>query len=340
MAEAKQLPSGMYRRLVRIAGAPAVSITRRTKTECNKAADAVVQEIRDGKRGKFPKKTFAEALDRYAEQVSPKKDGGDWEVKRLKAYKRTFSDLGDFGDVASMPFHEVDAPHVCAWRDLRLKEVTSGSTLRDIQLLRNVFTVARTEWKWTDKRPFEGIRLPPANPSRTRRPMWQEVRRIVRHLGYVTGEVPISKSQQIAYCFLLALRTALRTSELLRLTDENVDTVKRVLTIKRKTFYLTREVRDVPFTPAAARLFRPLKGWGGPLFTVKAGSIDTLVRKARAKERITGLQFRDSRADAATRLVKKGVELLQLARILDHKNLELLNRVYYRSTAAEIARGL
>jgi integrase len=340
MAQSEQLPSGMWRNLVRVKGAPAVSITRRTKTECTLAAKKVEQEIRDGLIGKFPKKTFAEALDRYAEVVSPKKDGGAWEVKRLAAYKKAFADLADFGDVASMPFHLVDAPHVCAWRDQRLKEVTSGSVLRDVQLLRNVFTVARTEWKWTAKRPFEGIRLPPANPPRKRRPMWQEVRQIVRHLGYKTGETPSTKSQQIAYCWLLAMRTALRTSELLRLTDECVDMNKRVLTVKRKTFYLTREAREVPFTGAAARLFRPLKGWGGPLFTVTAGTMDALFRKARDQEMITGLQFRDSRADAATRLVKKGVELLQLARILDHKNLDLLNRVYYRSTAADIAKTL
>jgi integrase len=340
MAESKKLPSGQWRNLVRVKGAPSASITRATKRECDLAAKALEQEIRDGKRGKFPQRTLAEGLDRYALTVSPKKDGGDWEVKRLAAYKKAFADLGDFGDVASMWFHEIDAPHVCAWRDQRETEVTSGSVLRDIQLLRNVFTVARLEWKWTDKRPFEGIRLPPANPPRKRRPMWQEVRKIVRHLGYVTGEMPETKSQEIAYCFLLALRTALRTSELLRLTDESVNLHKRVLTVKRKTFYLTREVREVPFTPAAARLFLPLKGWGGPLFTVSAGSMDTLFRKARAKEMITGLQFRDSRADAATRLVAKGVKLLELARILDHKNLDLLNRVYFRKTAADIAKGL
>lgn len=163
---------------------------------------------------------------------------------------------------------------------------------------------------------------------------------MVRHLGYRTGEVPTTKNQEIAYMWLLGMRTCLRISELLRLTDECVDTSKRVLKVRRKTYHLTRQIREVPFTPAAARLFRPLKGWGGPLFTVDAKSADAMFRKAYKQLMITGLQFRDSRADGATRLVKKGVGLLELARILDHKNLELLNRTYFRASAEDIAKRL
>ena len=163
---------------------------------------------------------------------------------------------------------------------------------------------------------------------------------MVRHLGYRTGEVPTTKSQEIAYMWLLGMRTCLRISELLRLTDECVDLNTRVLNVRRKTYHLTLKNRDVPFTPAAARLFRPLKGWGGPLFTVDAKSADAMFRKAYKQLMITGLQFRDSRADGATRLVNKGVGLLDLARILDHKNLELLHTTYYRSTAEEIAKDL
>lgn len=340
MAQAKKLPSGMWRRLVRVKGCPAYSITRRTKKECDDDADALVVALREGKHGKAPKKTLVEVFDHYGKTVSPNKAGHEKELLRIEAFKRHFAALPGFGDMTSVQFCEIDTQHVVAWRDMRLTTITEGSVLREINLLRNIFRIAQREWRWTDKQPFEGIRLPRDNPPRTRRPMWQEVRKIVRHLGYRTGEVPSTKSQQVAYAWLIAMRTCLRTLELLRLTDEDVDTNKRVLRVKRKTYHLTRQIREVPFTPAAARLFRPLKGLGGPLFTVDAASMDALFRKARTQLMITGLQFRDSRADGATRLVKKGVELLQLARILDHKNLDQLNKTYYRTTAEDIAKGL
>jgi integrase len=340
MAQAKQLPSGMWRRLVRVKGHPIHSITRRTKKECDLAARKVEQDIRDGKLGKAPKKTLVEVFDHYGEKVSPGKAGHQHELLRIEAFKRHFAALPEYGDLTSAQFCEIDTEHVVAWRDMRLAQISEGSVLREINLLRNIFRIAKREWRWTDKEPFEGIRLPRDNPPRTRRPMWQEVRKIVRHLGYRTGEVPSTKSQEVAYAWLIAMRTCLRTLELLRLTDDVVDIDKRVLRVKRKTYHQTREIREVPFTPAAARLFRPLKGWGGPLFTVDAASMDALFRKARTQLMITGLQFRDSRADGATRLVKKGVQLLELARILDHKNLDQLNKTYYRTTAEDIAKGL
>lgn len=340
MAQAKQLPSGMWRRLVRVKGHPIHSITRRTKKECDLAALKIEQDIRDGRLGKFPKRTLIEVFDHYGNTVSPNKAGHEKELLRIEAFKRHFAALPEFGDMTSTQFSEIDTQHVVAWRDMRLAQISEGGVLREINLLRNIFRIAYREWKWTDKQPFEGIRIPRDNPPRKRRPMWQEVRQIVRHLGYRTGEVPSTKSEEVAYAFLIALRTCLRTAELLRLTDEEVDLQKRVLRVKRKTFHQTREIREVAFTPAAARLFRPLKGLGGQLFTVSAASMDALFRKARTKLMISGLQFRDSRADGATRLVKKGVPLMQLARILDHKNLDQLNKTYYRTTAEDIAKDL
>jgi integrase len=341
MAEAKRLPSGMWRKQVRIKGFPVESITRRTKKECDDAANKIEQDIRSGKTGKFPAKTILDAFDRYADKVSSTKAGERWELVRLNYFKRQFAALPEHGDVTGMMFYEIDTTVLVDWRDLRLSQVSEGSVKREVDLLRNVFTLARTEWKWTDQRPFEGMRLPRDNPPRTTRPCWSNIRRIVRHLGYRTGEVPSTKSQEIAYAYLLALRTALRPSELLRLSDKDIDMDKRVLRVKRKTYHLTREIREVPFTRAAARLFRPLLGWGGLLFTVAEGTRDALFRKARKQLGIEDMQFRDSRADSATRLVKKGqVNVLQLARILDHKDLSQLNSTYFRQSAADIAQGL
>lgn len=343
MAEAEKLPSGMWRRQVRVKGFKAVSITRRTKKECDEAAVQMEADMRAGRTGKFPNTTLEQLFDKYSREVSPKKVGVRTEQTRIEAYKRMFVNLPGYGDMLHRPVYEFEKCHFVAWRDMRLSQVSEGSVRRDVVLLRNILRLARLEWGMTDKNPFEGVRLPRDNPARTRRASWMEIKRIVRDLGYRTGEAPSTKPQQIACMFLLALRTGLRTTELLRLTDENTDLVKRVVKIKRKTYHATRAIREVPLTSAAARLLRPLKGWGGPLFTVKRDRCDDVFRAASQRCRVEGLQFRDSRATAATFLARSKrfkVDVLTLAKILDHKDLDQLNRTYYREEAAEIAKRI
>ncbi len=343
MADAKRLPSGMWRRQVRVKGFKAVSITRRSKKDCDEAALKLEADMRAGKIGKFPSTTLEQLLDKYGKEVSPTKEGARWELIRIEAYKRMFVNLPGFGDVLHAPVWKFDKEHFVAWRDLRLTEVTEGSVRRDVDLFRNIMRLARLEWKLTDKNPFEGVRLPKDNPPRTRTAMWPEIKRIVRDLGYKTGETPSTKQQEIAYMFLLALRTGLRNAELLRLRDDNVDIAKRIAKIKRKTHHITRQVREVPFTSAAARLLKPLKGWGGPLFSVAPGSRDTLFRESRRRCMVEGLQFRDSRATAATFLARSKrfkVDVITLAKILDHKDLDQLNRTYYRETAEDMAKRI
>ena len=58
----------------------------------------------------------------------------------------------------------------------------------------------------------------------------------------------------------------------------------------------------------------------------------------KAKAGVVGLTFHDARAEAITRLSKK-LDILQLARMVGHKDLKMLS-VYYRESAADIAKKL
>lgn len=257
------------------------------------------------------------------------KRGGRWETLRLESTAREFPEL------AATVISKVTTADLAAWRDARLKQVEPSTVQRDINLLRNVWSIARDEWHWCgDPSPWRGLRMPGDNPPRTRRIAPQEVRRLVRHLGYRTGLPPGSKSEEVAYAFLIALRTAMRAGEVLSLSDATVDLERRVATIhQHKTLKTTGRPRLVPFTRAAARLMRPLVGrW----WTVDSASLDALFRKAKARLMIEGMTFHDSRAEALTRLSRK-VDLLTLARISGHKDIGLLGRVYYRESAADIA---
>jgi integrase len=285
--------------------------------------------------------TVAEALKKYSEEVSPKKDGTKWEQNRIEAFIR------DFPDYASRPLGEADTPMWAQWRDLRLKGftqpdgkkrrgITSGSVLRELSLYSNMFTIARKEWKWISASPLSDLGLPDDNPPRTRRPHpWNEIRPILRWLGYRTGEVPQTKQQEVALAWLVALRSGMRAKELRGLGKTTLNMRTGVARVAHKMQYLTKRPREIPLPRPAVRLLRPIAD-REHCFSVSAESMDALFRKAKTALQIKDLHFHDSRGEALTRLAKK-VDVLTLSRISGIKNLKILMEHYYRETSEDIA---
>lgn len=311
-----------------------VRTSRTFETKAAATAWAATEEasILAEKRGAHPKKTLADALHRYAEEISPGKKGARAERLRMEALER------DYPKLAGKIISEVTTPDLAAWRDARLKLVTPGSVQRDINLLSHVFNVAATEWKWLGASPFKGLRAPGDNPPRTRVILPGEIRRLCRWLGYRTGVAPTTKQAEAALAFLVSLRTGMRAGEVLQLSGKTVDLQKRVATVEHKTQHLTGRPREVPLSSRAARLLRPLLGPGN-LFTITSASLDATFRKARDSLLIDDLHFHDARADALTRFAKR-VDVMQLARISGHKDLRILMDHYYRTSASEIASRL
>ena len=86
---------------------------------------------------------------------------------------------------------------------------------------------------------------------------------------------------------------------------------------------------DVPVSRNAAKLIANAK------FTVNPNEASTLFAKLTRKNLIDGQTFHDAGATALTLLSKK-VDVMDLAKISRHKDISLLHRVYYRTSAADI----
>jgi len=236
--------------------------------------------------------------------------------------------------------HEVDTSDLNTWRDARLKKITKGSVQREINLLRNVWSIARDEWKWCGESPWKGLRKPGDNPPRSRLPSWREIRTLVRWLGYRTGQRPETKYQEVAWAWMIALRSAMRAGEVLGLRDTTVDLGRKVARLKTHKTVSTVGAREVPLTRGAVRLLGVLmEGVEGSPWTISAASLDALFRKARDATLLKDLHFHDSRAMALTMLARR-VDVMTLARISGHRDLSLLLRTYYRETAEQIAARL
>lgn len=254
--------------------------------------------------------TFGDAAEKYAQAVSAKKDGQAWELRRLGVM------TGHFGRDTLLT--EIDAPQVADWRDARLKLVSASTVVREANLLRNLFNVARKEWRWMDHAPFDGVKMPKENAPRHQVWTWPLVRRVLR--------APRSgKTAEMQAAFHIALRTGMRLAEVLA-APQNFDTEKRVVRIKTKT----EAMAQIPIGRIAARLL------ARPAFTVGANEASVLFSKLCRDLLIADLTFHDARATALTHLAKK-VDVLTLAKISRHKDLSLLSNVYYRETASQIA---
>ena len=282
-----------------------------SKREATEWATRLEAEIAAGKfKSERKTHTLGDAISRYATTVSVNKEGGKWEVRRLNAMQVHFG-----ADTALL---DIDTPQIAEWRDTRLKTVTTSTVVREVNLLRNLFNIARLEWKWMDNKPFEGVKIPKENPPRTEIWTWQLIKRILR--ANRSG-----KTQEMQIAFHIALRTGMRLAEVLK-APTNFDSKAQVVSIKTKT----EANAKIPIGRIATRLIQQAS------FTVSANEGSTLFSKLCRELLITGLTFHDSRGTALTHLSRK-VDVLTLAKISRHKDLSLLSNVYYRETANSIA---
>ena len=108
------------------------------------------------------------AVTYYLETVSIHKRDPQWEGRRFDAM------LEHFG--SATPLSKIDSNAIGRWRDHRLKTVSGSTVQREANLLRHLFTLAMDEWRWLDRNPFKGVRLPKQNAPRQALWTWQLIK--------------------------------------------------------------------------------------------------------------------------------------------------------------------
>lgn len=315
----------VWRALIRRKGFPSESATFRLKSQADAWAAEREGELVGMRHGIIPRRTVRQAVERYMTDVCPKHRGKRWELVRLEKILRNL-------DFADRDLQSVRRADIASWRD-SMTGLASSSARREYGLLRAVFTICAREWQWLKESPFRGLTPPAPGKPRKQRVTDADADRLIEGLGYIRGATPETASQFVACAFLLAIETAMRKGELLSLTRDQVNgSVAHLLKTKNG------DERDVPLSKAARELVALLPK-DGYLFPVADGTADTLFRKARAKVGVDGIHFHDSRREGTTRLSRK-VDVLTLAKITGHKDVNLLLRVYYATDMADVATRL
>lgn len=286
-------------------------VSKTFKLKKDAQAWAIEQESKKTLRRGY---TLAQACTKYLESVSTtKKDAVVWERRRLDAF------CAHFGDVE---IANITSESIGDWRDARLKTVSGSTVLREVNLYRNLFKIAHKEWKWIPESPFDNVRLPKENPTREAVWTWKLIRRVLRANR-------IGKTAEMQKAFRIALHTGLRLQEVLTCTYDD----------RRKVLILPiskTEPKPVA-VPVAARARRVVASL--PSFTVGANEGSALFSRLSAELLIDGLTFHDARATALTLLSRK-MDVLTLARISRHKDLNILMKRYYRESAESISARL
>ncbi|WP_372802845.1 tyrosine-type recombinase/integrase [Paracoccus seriniphilus] len=265
---------------------------------------------------------LSETLTRYAREVSPTKRGVRWEQIRLAAFERE--------DISKIRLSALRPADIAEWRDNRLKEVRPGTVLREMQLLSAVLSVAVKEWGLIPRNPMQDVRRPKQPAARDRMVTQDELDRLA-----VSAGADLTKATARAFhAFLFAIETGMRAGEILGLTPDAIDMENRVAHLP-----MTKNgtARNVPLSSEAVRLLEALPD-ADPVFGLNARQLDALWRKLRDRAGVENLTFHDSRHVAIVRLSRK-LDVLDLARMVGHRNISQL-MTYYSESAASIAKRL
>lgn len=316
--------NGKWQARVTVAGKE-VSRSFLTKTDATRwAREQRIEMERAISMGLAGHVTLADVIDRFAEEVLPLKRAGQKDRYLIRRFRAM--------PWAELPIIKVQPEHIVQMRDLRLREVSTGSVRRELDLLSSIFTHAIKEWRLCRENPVLSIRKPSPGRARQRRLLQGELERIIA----------ASQAPDFEPIVLLAFETAMRRGELLELMWENIDFRRRIAYLP-----LTKngEPRQVPLSKKALAVLKGLSPKiEGKVFTKNATTLSGAFQRAVLRARqvyveecvksgrrpdpkyLTDLRFHDIRHAATTRLVEHGLSIIEVSAITGHKTLSMLKR--------------
>lgn len=307
---------------------------RKSKT-CSTKTEAILWGAEEEKKlelianGMQPETLFSDVIKRYLNEITPTKRGEKHEFNRLTRFLRH--------PITDKYISDVTRQDLELWIKERLETVKGESVRRELSTIGHIFKVALERWGYIQNSPMVGLQQPQASKPRTQRFIQEDIDEIVNISGY--NESLKTAKARTGAALLFAIETAMRAGEICGLTWDNVN-------LERKTAYLpitkNGSSRTVPLSKNAVRILERLRDeieQGETCFQVKSNILDATFRKLKKTVNREYLHFHDTRREALTRLAKK-VDVMTLAKISGHKDIRILQNVYYAPNMEEIAELL
>lgn len=315
-----------YRVQVRLKGYPPDFATFDRKTDAKKWAaqtEAAIREGRHFRHSQARKHTLTETLERYIEDVLPRKP---------KSARTQEPQLLWWKDrIGHYVLADVTPALIVEHRDAFVRETSASNANRYMAALSHVFTVAMKEWGWIDDSPFRKISRLPEPRGRVR--FLDEKER-----ADLLEKCRESQNPNLYDVVVLALSTGCRKSEILNLRWPDIDLERGKLTLldtKNKT------PRAVPLVGYALERMKERSKFRrvdtNYVFAYanlpKPADIDRDFARARDAAGLKDFRFHDLRHTAASYLAMNGATLAEIAAVLGHKTLQMVQRYAHLSDA-------
>lgn len=267
--------------------------------------------------------TYAMLLRRYIAEETIKKKSARSERLRLERFMREHKKF------ASKPLDKLNPRDVVAWRDARLNNVSPDTVNREWNTLSAVLTCAHKKWGLPVQNIFALVQRPDSAKPRHQRIAENDTDEIIAALGYSRGAPVETQRQAVAWCFLFAIATAMRASEILSLTPDSIrGRIAHLADTKNG------EPRNVPLSSHARDLLDLLPN-GLPV-GITSAYLDATYRRYRPAH-LSHIRFHDTRHEALSQMAKKIPNPMDLAKISGHKKLDILLNVYYNPDNTHLA---
>ena len=317
---------------IRLKGYPTQTATFKRKTDVKKWIQDTESAIREGrhfKTAEAKKHTFGDLVDRYIKDVLPTKPKQAAKQKtQLEWWK---SKMGVY------VLADITPALIVQYRD----ELASGTTYRHTQrspstvvrymaALSHAFTIAVKEWGWLEDTPTRKVTKPRNAEGRVRFLDDEERARLL-------AECQASTSPQLYLCVILALSTGMRQAELMNLQWKDIY-LKDGYLILHQTKNGKR--RRVPLAGHGLELLRDygkIRRMDTPLVfpsttnPLKPIELRSAFKYALERAAIQDFKWHDLRHCTASYLAMNGASLAEIAEILGHKTLAMVQRYAHLS---------
>jgi integrase len=265
---------------------------------------------------------LADLLERYANEIVPRKRGSDREVYLLRVILRHA--------IARLPLHRLTAIEIAKYRDHRLSLVKADSVRREFAIVRHCLEVAQHEWGFAlPSNPVRQVKLPRAGNPRERRLNPGELDRLL-------AACETSRARWLPAVIEVAIETGMRRGELLGMRWDDVNLKARTVLLRNTKNGFSR---TVPLSARALKVIKKTPRCGDTVFVVSANALRLAWERLRRRAGVSGLRFHDLRHEAVSRFFEKGLNVPEVAMISGHRDPRMLFR-YTHPKAEEIAAKL
>jgi len=320
-----------WQAFVRRKGYPRQSKTFETRKNAEAWARMVEREIetgawRDSREAEST--TLHECLERYINEVSVHKKGFRQECNKANVIARH--------PIASMLMANIRGSHIALYRDHRVSEKMSPSTIqKELALLSHLFNTARKEWGMESlQNPVALVRKPKISNQRDRRLESGEEERLL----HACNE---SQNPYLAPLVILALETGQRKGRLLKMEWDKVKFDKRKIIMPDDSPENKKAPVEIPLSSRALEILRSLHNEQSSerIINSSDNALKLSFLRARKRAGMEDFRFHDLRHEATSRFFEKGLNPMEVAAITGHKTLQMLKR-YTHLKAEDLAAKL